>query len=574
MKKILTGAVLAFALIIPVFSFAQTAPTLTITANPTAVISGQGTTISWSSTNATHCNFEKQNLQPSGSMTVSLSQTTTYSIQCTGLGGSVTKSVTVTVTASQAPTISVPLTDQFLDEQTQSECVDLKFNLRQGSRDARTKGEVSVLQNFLIEEGYLSGEATGFFGFVTRVAVQKFQSAVGIGSVGTPGYGNIGPKSRAKIKAMTCGVATIDTTNTAIVTTVRKEAPKVATPTNTTLSTVSGCFAGALFSTMTGQRCDSATQGYSTELEAEVARLNGADALIKANLASARGMAELYHTGNSSSYLGVCGASYMGLLETRNIIAKIGSTPTCNDLAATWAMSAPLRSNPAEYFCADSTGFAKPTTSSIGLATYCSVAPTPIITSPKVGDNWEFGKTYSVQWNVSEALRTRNVHLVRNYIKGMSGWNIGSTNSSQLDYTVSQALPTGVYSLVVCGTSCSEVVSNPVQINILNPFVVPTGPPTISHVSPIRGVVNDIITIYGSNFVNTTSRAAKSGVEFLQGGQVVGNWNDYSFTDGTQLRFRIESGLKIGNYQLRVINFDTTSLSFGNSNFVNFSVIQ
>ncbi len=491
MKKILTGAVFAFALLIPAFSFAQT----------------------------------------------------------------------------------TPLTDQFT-QNAENTCIDLKYNMSYRARDARTNDEVSLLQDFLINQNYLSGEATGYFGVVTLSAVKKFQSSVGIGSAGTAGFGNIGPKSRAKIKAMTCGVATIDTTNTATETTVRKEAPKVATPTNTTISTVSGCTAGSLFSTITGQRCDSVTQGYSTELEAEIARLKSADELIKTNLANARGLAELYHTGNSSSYLGVCSASYRGLLEARNIITKIGSTPTCNDLAATWAMSAPLRRNPAEYFCADSTGFAKPTTYSIGLATYCSGAPTPIITSPKFGDNWEFGKTYSVQWNVGEALGTRNVHLVKNYVKGMSGWKIGSTNGSQLSYTVSQELPTGNYSLIVCGAYCSEVASNPIQINIIDPFVVPTGAPTISYISPVQGVVNDIITIYGSNFVNITSRAAKSGIEFLQGGQVVANWNDSSFTDGTQLKFRIERGLKIGNYQLRVINFDTTSLSFGQSNSVNFSVIQ
>ncbi len=108
-------------------------------------------------------------------------------------------------------------TDDFDTDTIQNECVDLKVNMRRGSSDARTNGEVSVLQNFLKDEGYLSG-STGYFGTKTRTAVRRFQSEEGIGSTGTPGYGNVGGRTRAAIKAMTCGGATTTATSTPVVT--------------------------------------------------------------------------------------------------------------------------------------------------------------------------------------------------------------------------------------------------------------------------------------------------------------------------------------------------------------------
>ncbi len=103
------------------------------------------------------------------------------------------------------------------------------------------------------------------------------------------------------------------------------------------------------------------------------------------------------------------------------------------------------------------------------VVTWTSATPI-IITSPKFGDNWEIGKTYSVQWNVTSALMGRYVYLVKNYVKGApasSGYLY--TLGSQLDYTVPQTTPTGVYSLVVCGAYCEGIASDPVQINIVNP---------------------------------------------------------------------------------------------------------
>ena len=79
-------------------------PTLVFTADPLSVVSGGVVTLTWNSTNATSCIASGswggvKNV--SGSEQVSPTVTSVYSLRCTGLGGSVTKSATVTVTQTQ-----------------------------------------------------------------------------------------------------------------------------------------------------------------------------------------------------------------------------------------------------------------------------------------------------------------------------------------------------------------------------------------------------------------------------------------------------------------------------------------
>lgn len=74
-------------------------------------------------------------------------------------------------------------------------CSILNRNLSQG-----TKGDdVQGLQEFLGGEGYLSANATGYFGSATADALKRWQSSQGVQSVGT-----VGPMTRERIK-MWCG---------------------------------------------------------------------------------------------------------------------------------------------------------------------------------------------------------------------------------------------------------------------------------------------------------------------------------------------------------------------------------
>lgn len=77
-----------------------------------------------------------------------------------------------------------------------SACIDLSYDLSLGSRDIITNGDVTRLQQFL------GVKATGYFGSITKKAVQKWQSAYGIASYGSSDtWGDVGSATRA---AMAC----------------------------------------------------------------------------------------------------------------------------------------------------------------------------------------------------------------------------------------------------------------------------------------------------------------------------------------------------------------------------------
>jgi uncharacterized cupredoxin-like copper-binding protein len=81
-------------------------PTVTFTAIPSTVNPGQGSTLSWTTTNATNVSIDNGlGSQPlNGSASVLPSQTTTYMLTATGTGGTTTRQVTVTV--SSGPTLT------------------------------------------------------------------------------------------------------------------------------------------------------------------------------------------------------------------------------------------------------------------------------------------------------------------------------------------------------------------------------------------------------------------------------------------------------------------------------------
>ncbi|HEX9812616.1 MAG TPA: hypothetical protein VGA88_11085, partial [Burkholderiales bacterium] len=76
-------------------------PTLTFSVDPTSVAGGASSTLTWSSTNATACTASgawsgakaASGSEPTGALNV----TSTYSLTCTGPGGSVSRNATVTV---------------------------------------------------------------------------------------------------------------------------------------------------------------------------------------------------------------------------------------------------------------------------------------------------------------------------------------------------------------------------------------------------------------------------------------------------------------------------------------------
>lgn len=82
------------------------APTATLTANPVSVTQGSASTLTWSSTNAASCSIDNGvgTVTPNttGTSSVTPSVSTTYTLTCTGPGGTATSMATVSVTALQA----------------------------------------------------------------------------------------------------------------------------------------------------------------------------------------------------------------------------------------------------------------------------------------------------------------------------------------------------------------------------------------------------------------------------------------------------------------------------------------
>ncbi|MBS3053635.1 MAG: hypothetical protein J4469_03970, partial [Candidatus Aenigmarchaeota archaeon] len=102
----------------PVYAFkpdrsGTLAPVLTFSASPTTITSGQSTTLSWSASDATSCTASDSwsgTKATSGNQAVSPAATSTYTLTCTGPGGTTTQSTMVIVTAATdtiAPVVSI-----------------------------------------------------------------------------------------------------------------------------------------------------------------------------------------------------------------------------------------------------------------------------------------------------------------------------------------------------------------------------------------------------------------------------------------------------------------------------------
>jgi hypothetical protein len=92
-------------------------PTASISASPSAIVTGNSSTLSWSTTNATSVSIDQGigGVVASGSIAVSPTATTTYTITATGSSGVATQSTTLTVNPAPPGTIYFPIGAGFTD---------------------------------------------------------------------------------------------------------------------------------------------------------------------------------------------------------------------------------------------------------------------------------------------------------------------------------------------------------------------------------------------------------------------------------------------------------------------------
>lgn len=99
------------------------------------------------------------------------------------------------------------------------------------------------------------------------------------------------------------------------------------------------------------------------------ARAKGADAAVKANLASVRAQAEIVYDG-ASSYATVCADSNVVKAQAAAIAAGVNGG-ACSNAATTWTLWAGLRGTATDAWCVDNTGTSKQITKPVGVITVC-----------------------------------------------------------------------------------------------------------------------------------------------------------------------------------------------------------
>jgi hypothetical protein len=76
-----------------------------------------------------------------------------------------------------------------------TQCFSFTRNLARGAEGE----DVSLLQSFLMEKGFMEGEVTGFYGDTTKTALKAYQTSAGL-----PSTGFLYELTRIKIESETC----------------------------------------------------------------------------------------------------------------------------------------------------------------------------------------------------------------------------------------------------------------------------------------------------------------------------------------------------------------------------------
>jgi peptidoglycan-associated lipoprotein len=133
------------------------APTASLSANPDTVQSGQATTLTWQTQNATDINIEGVGaVEASGSKTVSPTESTTYRLTAKGPGGTQEATARVTVSAPPPPAQPSETEEQMFARSVQDVFFDYdKYDIRPEAQQSLQQAAAFLKQhanlNFTIE---------------------------------------------------------------------------------------------------------------------------------------------------------------------------------------------------------------------------------------------------------------------------------------------------------------------------------------------------------------------------------------------------------------------------------------
>ncbi|MGZ4900040.1 MAG: OmpA family protein, partial [Candidatus Angelobacter sp.] len=131
------------------------AVTATLSANPTSIEAGQSATLTWSTENATDVALDGNKVDPSGSQTVSPTQTTTYHLTAKGAAGTQEATAQVSVTAKPTPTPTPVPTPAVTDEQLFAQMVkDIYFDYDKADLRPDAHQALAQAAQFIKQKGW------------------------------------------------------------------------------------------------------------------------------------------------------------------------------------------------------------------------------------------------------------------------------------------------------------------------------------------------------------------------------------------------------------------------------------
>ena len=135
---------------------APAAPTDALTITPASVIKGQPATLAWTSSNATKCDIQPNvgSVQTSGSLSVIPAENTTYTITCSGDGGTATSTANVTVEAPAtipAPVIAIAPAKAPVAKLCSPTVINIQFDTNKYDIKPQYHDELQKLADFLKE---------------------------------------------------------------------------------------------------------------------------------------------------------------------------------------------------------------------------------------------------------------------------------------------------------------------------------------------------------------------------------------------------------------------------------------
>ena len=132
----------------PAYTPPPAAPTVTLSANPSSINTGDSATLSWTSTNATSLTIapEVGTVTAEGSTKVTPSDSATYTITATGPGGTANATARVTVSTPPPPPQN---NEPSLDELFRKEVQDAYFDFNKADIRADAREALGRTANFL-----------------------------------------------------------------------------------------------------------------------------------------------------------------------------------------------------------------------------------------------------------------------------------------------------------------------------------------------------------------------------------------------------------------------------------------